>query len=272
MPKLTIAVAISLLTGFAVAALVVGGKDAEEPVAAASTIGFDQSGSVNERLQALEEAVNAERQARQLLEDELLAVYDALDVLERDDDRAEDTQTRSVAVNNSRADFRNQFGMGRADPERRLAALTEAGFSASRADWILQRESELRMESMQARYEATRAGEPLGPGINSNSLLREEIGDADYERYLAASGRPTTVGVTSVFQASPALTAGLQPGDEITHYGGERVFSVFDLTRQTMQGDAGANVVVNIVRDGTPMQVVLPRGPLGISTSRRRTR
>jgi hypothetical protein len=37
-----------------------------------------------------------------------------------------------------------------------------------------------------------------------------------------------------------------------------------------MEGSAGENVVVNIIRDGVPMQVVIPRGPLGINTGRRR--
>jgi S1-C subfamily serine protease len=64
--------------------------------------------------------------------------------------------------------------------------------------------------------------------------------------------------------------AGLLPGDEITHYDGTRIFSTFDLTRQAMQGDEGENVVVNITRDGIPMQLVIPRGPLGINTGRQR--
>jgi hypothetical protein len=42
-----------------------------------------------------------------------------------------------------------------------------------------------------------------------------------------------------------------------------------DLTRQTMEGAPGQQVVVDIVRDGQPMQVVIPRGPLGISGGRR---
>jgi hypothetical protein len=37
-----------------------------------------------------------------------------------------------------------------------------------------------------------------------------------------------------------------------------------------MEGEPGENVVVNITRDGIPMQIVLPRGPLGINIGRRR--
>jgi len=43
-----------------------------------------------------------------------------------------------------------------------------------------------------------------------------------------------------------------------------------DLTRQTMAGTAGHNIVVDIMRDGNPMQIVMPRGPVGITGGRRR--
>jgi len=270
MPKLAIAIVASLLTGFALAALVVGGSEPNERAAEPETIDFDDKAGVEGRLMALESAVSAERQARQLLEDELLALYDALDALENPDEPPERAQA-GADVREARRDFRAQFGSSRRDdPERRLTALTEAGFSVSRADWIMQRESELRMEAMQARYDAMRQGETPSRALNPDNLLRAEIGDAEYETYLQAGNRPTNVNVRSVFDASPALIAGLQSGDQITHYDGERVFSNFDLTHQTMEGNAGENVVVNIVRDGVPMQVVLPRGPLGINTARGR--
>jgi S1-C subfamily serine protease len=60
----------------------------------------------------------------------------------------------------------------------------------------------------------------------------------------------------------------LQPGDEIVRYDGTRVFNISDLNRQTMLGEPGESVVVDITRDGMPMQVVMPRGPIGVSTGR----
>ena len=100
--------------------------------------------------------------------------------------------------------------------------------------------------------------------------LRAELGDAEYERYLDASGRSTNVAVSSVIESSPAQSAGLQPGDEIVRYDGERVFSMTDLTRQTMVGEPGETVVIDIMRNGNIMQVVMPRGPVGITGGRRR--
>ena len=74
--------------------------------------------------------------------------------------------------------------------------------------------------------------------------------------------------VGSVLESSPGQRAGLQPGDQITAYGGERVFGYDDLSRRTMAATPGQPVVVDIVRDGVPMQVVIEGGPIGISNSR----
>ena len=75
--------------------------------------------------------------------------------------------------------------------------------------------------------------------------------------------------MSSVIESSPEQSAGLQPGDEIVRYDGERVFNMTDLTQRTMDGAAGQNVIVDIMRNGQPMQIVMPRGPVGISGGRR---
>jgi S1-C subfamily serine protease len=152
--------------------------------------------------------------------------------------------------------------------------LIEAGFQPGRAEYIVRRESELQMQSLQARYEAERDGTPYDyrQRDSSGSALRAELGDAEYEQYLLANGRSTNVAVSNVIESSPAQRAGLQIGDEIVRYDGYRVFSMSDLSSRTMQGDPGVSVAVDIMRDGVPMQVVLPRGPVGVSTGRRYSR
>jgi len=272
MPKIAIAIVISLLAGFAAAALML--KEAD-PIAAELS-GFDSGAAIDDRLKALEDAVSAERQARQLLEEELFILYEQLELLEGmqpGNVPAEVlAEANAAVVEAGEIRARGRAGRGN-DTDQRRVALLAAGFSPSRADWIIQRESELRMEAMQSRYEAMRSGEPTNMGydfVSPDFALRNEIGDAQYETYLQANGRSTAVGVGTVFGSSPAQMAGLLAGDEITHYDGARIFNTFDLTRQTMEGNAGESVVVNITRDGIPMQVVIPRGPLGINTSRRR--
>ena len=156
--------------------------------------------------------------------------------------------------------------------ERRQQHLVNAGFTDAEAEWILTRESELQMEALQARYDAQRAGEPasrLASRARAADTLRGELGDEGYERYLIANGQPTSIAISSVFEGSPALAAGLQPGDRITRYDGRRVFNMNEITALTMQGQAGENVVVDIMRDGVLMQVSMPRGPLGVTGGRR---
>lgn len=236
-----------------------------EPAATA----FDSSAPLAQRIAALEQAVRAEREARQLLQEEVLVLHETIESLQSaeldtavtpDDEPPPDARRSRRAVDAA------------ARRERRTQRLVDAGFTPSEADWILKRESELQMQALQARYDARRAGESIdffaGRGAAANAL-RQELGDAGYERYREAGGQPTRVAISSVFEGSPALTAGLRPGDQIVSYDGQRVFSMSDITALTMQGEPGQNVVVDITRDGIPMQVSLPRGPLGVTGGRR---
>jgi len=277
MNKTVVGVGASLLSVIAVAAWVLNEPDQkpdDEPVPNPAAY-FDATAATEERIRALEIAVSEERNARQLLEDELRVVLDELDRINSEKQQAEEERVASARDASQATGFRETFQQRREQrfsPEARTQSLLEAGFSPDRAALIVQREAELQMEALQARFQAGQTGQRQGPGgsiASASSMLRAEIGDSEYEMYLEASNRPTSVGVSSVMQASPAQSAGLQSGDRIVSYDGQRVFNVLDLNAQTMQGTPGQSVLVDIERDGIPMQIVLPRGPLGIRSSRR---
>ena len=169
------------------------------------------------------------------------------------------------------ADLRERIREGRFRGESRdlSTRLVDAGFSDAEAQRIERRLEELSVAAMEQRYEAQRSGEPqnvIDQLRDGSATLRAELGDADYERYLEATGRPTRVGVTTVLSSSAAETSGMQPGDQIVAYGGERVFDVRELNQVLLEGEPGEPVVVDIERDGQPIQLVIPRGPLGISS------
>ena len=107
------------------------------------------------------------------------------------------------------------------------------------------------MQTIQAQYQRRR-GETVDPALlgGSQQTLRQELGDADYERYLTALGRPTKVGVFNVIASSPAEQAGLRAGDEILSYGGTRVFDMSELNDLTVEGTPGQPVVLEVQRDG----------------------
>jgi hypothetical protein len=270
--KVLFAVAVSLAVGFAAASWIDGDAGTRSTVYAsepAEPPAFDRSLPLEDRIRALEQAVNDERYARQLLQEEILFLTGRLEDVAAGGPRRPEAGIPAEAVARSE-EGRPQRVSRR--PEDRARQLEQAGFTAGEAEWIARRESELTMAALQARYDAGQSGD-AGAWWQSRGdigeTLRAELGESGYERYLEANGRSTSVTVGTVIESSPAERAGLMPGDRITRYGGERIFGMSDLTRQTMEGAPGQQVVVDILRDGQPMQVVIPRGPLGISGGRR---
>lgn len=156
----------------------------------------------------------------------------------------------------------NRF-RGPATAEQQVERLVAAGFSPDRAAWIQRRSAELTLDVMQAQYEARRGGQPLAPGASQESRLRTELGDAEYEQYLNALGRSTSVGVFNVLPGSAGERAGLRAGDQIVSYAGQRVFDIRDMNELTFQGSAGESVIIDVIRDGQRLQLVVPRGPIG---------
>ncbi len=275
MKKIIVIIIVSFVAAFAAASWLytdasVSSVDSPQVVTA-----FDSGLSVEKRIAALELAVSDERQARQWLQEEVMYLTSELELLSGGNDPEPEPQSDidveepSVDSRSARReDYRRRYS-----EEGRIEALIEAGFLPSQASLIVRREAELQMEALRVRYDAERNGDPVDYYRSRNAgndALREELGDADYERYLEANNRSTSISISSVIDSSPAQAAGLQPGDEIVRYDGERVFSMTDLTQQAIDGVPGQNIAVDIVRDGVPMQVVMPRGPIGISGGRRR--
>jgi C-terminal processing protease CtpA/Prc len=272
-------VVAGLVAGFALAFWVLPGA----PTAASDLTGSNiapavpanGAGASSARLASLEEALAAEVEQRAALEARMSEL--AVEIEELRANAARSSDTRSAAPGRTLDDAerealreraRNAGAPSAADMERRqVERLVAAGFAPDRAEWINRRMQELRVEQMQAQYEATREGRPVGPAmqLGTDAALRKEIGDAEYERYREALNRPTNVDVLQVLASSPAERVGLKPGDQIVAYNGTRVFDVAELNALTFQGNPGESVVVEIRRNGQPLQLVVPRGPLGVT-------
>ncbi len=275
MNRMAIAVAVSLLAGFAVGAWIVGEEPAATEPEAQTATGFlgSEAGS-EERLQRLEQIIAEERDARIALEDTIAMLFEELERIEGAGDQAATARRaeRELArtARSSESGERGSLDWVRNYQERRVTRLIEGGFSEDEARRILQQESEASFKAMKAVWEAQRNGENidfLGLSSNPQSILRTEMGDDDYARYLEVQGQPTAVRISQVLSGSPGNDAGLQPGDQLVSYDGRRLFDVGDLRRQTMQGEPGQDVVIEIDRDGVRMQLTVPRGPIGITGS-----
>ena len=240
---------------------------AAAPVARSSSA---DAGLSEARLAALEDAFAAEVDQRVALEARVAELTAELEALGENPARGPRMGAAAAgggpdpAVIEQRARVRREAGLSQEERERRaVERLIAAGFAPDRAEWLNRRTQELRMEAMQAQYEARREGRPPPTDVEANAL-RTELGDQDYERYLTAMGRSTTVAVMGVLASSPAERVGLREGDEIVAYDGKRVFDAQELNELTLGGTTGESVVVEVRRDGQALQLVLPRGPIGV--------
>ncbi len=276
MRTLIAAIAVSLIAGLALGTWMAGeGNSGADVDPSRETGGIASLQALEERLLSLEQVIAEEREARLNLEYRLqdLVIDRGSAAVERPTaaPEADDVADRRPPQRRSR-DF---VSMIRNYEERRLSNLTANGFSEDEARRVMRMESEAEFRAMRAAWEAQRNGEPIDPfssAGNQQALLRAELGEADYERYLAAQGQPTSIQVTRVLDGSPGSDAGLLPGDRIVSYAGERVYNVSDLRSLTLQGSPGEDVVIEIERDGMRMQLGLQRGPVGISGAGARLR
>jgi S1-C subfamily serine protease len=160
-----------------------------------------------------------------------------------------------------------------ATAEDRRAVLTGAGVAEDLAADIVWREAQYELDRLELRDLAIREGwfrsdryrEELARVEREKPDLRAEIGDDAFDRYLFGAGEDNRVRISSVIAGSSAETVGLNPGDLIERYDGNRVFSFTELREATTGGDRGELVPVEIRRaDGRRDQLWLPRGPLGV--------
>jgi len=150
--------------------------------------------------------------------------------------------------------------------------LVAAGVDPGQATAILRRQNRLEMQRLELRDQASREGwldserffEALRELEGDIGDLREEVGDDAYDRFLYLTDQPNRVVIASVIDESPAQVAGIEAGDRVLDYADSRIFAWSDLRNATRAGDRGEYVRMRIQRDGETLELLLPRGPLGV--------
>jgi hypothetical protein len=236
--------------------------------------------TTTQRLDALEEELATETRRRREIEAELALLSERIAPPAPIDHPANADSANSLEDSSATAEETPLAEARPSPPVRRrppfeldddelVERFIAAGLTPERAHWIVARSQELRMQALQEQYDAAREGRPFDPGaIVPTNTLREELGDTDYERYLQALDRPTSVYVRDVLASSPGARAGLKPGDQVVSFGGERVFDMSDINRLVLEGQPGQVVAVDVIRDGQLVQLYVPRGPIGITGGR----
>jgi len=276
------AIILSLAAGFAAGAMLTGPDRPDAGTAAAGGAAgqFDADAPAAARIAALERAVAEEREARLLLEEQMQGLYDAFDRIDGpaletllsqlQQNRRGESQAAQIVQADNAPRPENMRRRMRDFEDLRKRRLVDGGFTDAQAAGILQLEDDIRMEALQQEYEARRNGDEWNAWEQIASYqdrIRDRLGDDDYARYLEAHGMTASVTVQNVIGSSPASRAGLQPGDRIVSYGGERVFGMQELRNMAFDGAPGEDVIVEVERDGQRLQLVLPRGPMGITGS-----
>jgi C-terminal processing protease CtpA/Prc len=227
---------------------------------------------LEQRLARLEARVAQEAGERQRLQERLDSAVTQLAARAGGDDSAAARAhpgAPSAAAESSAKDAANAVDSSKSAVERALAA---AGVDPLTAADIKSRQDARELAELNLRNQATRENWLDSPrfaealaGIDAErTSIRDEIGDAAYDRYLFALGQPNRIRVDDVLAQSPAAEAGLQPGDLIVSYGDTRLFAPDELVAETRGGTAGEAVQLEIIRGGEHLQVEVPRGPLGL--------
>lgn len=150
-----------------------------------------------------------------------------------------------------------------------IQRLVEEGIDERDATEIVRLSEEYEMQWLQARYQARQSGQPANGNLRAElaQRFRENLGEENYEKYLRSVGQTTSVVIRNVLESSPAQSAGLQSGDEIISYDGRRVYNILELNQLTQLSSETGSVRVELIRNGLPVTVILPQGPIGITAS-----
>ena len=152
--------------------------------------------------------------------------------------------------------------------------LTEAGFEEEELLQLKQVQNKFRMERLELRDRASREGwlnsaefTSANRNLARQNRVRQTLGDERYDLYLYTGEENNRVQIGEVIDGSAAQQAGILPGDVIRSYADSRVFQLFELRQLTTSGQRDELVNLSILREGEELQLVLPRGPLGVTVS-----
>ena len=261
---------IALAVGVAVGALTLGETktDAAASAGAGPQARAGADSDYARIIDGLSATLELEVAERQRLEDEVQALQSELAQIRGElAELSAPGVTGPVASRSSAADEIDP------EPDAAMMPFLEAGFDPERAQYVKELQDELALQRLYVRDQAEREGWLRTPryrdamqALNEREAsFAQDLGDDDYERYLYAIGRPNRVLVGDVLANGPAQQAGIQVGDAILSYGGERIFDAGTLVNATRTGTAGMSTGLEIERDGQTQLVYVPRGPLGIN-------
>ncbi|SDZ88102.1 PDZ domain-containing protein [Microbulbifer marinus] len=241
----------------------------------------NDNGNLEDRIRKLETSLEDANQ----IQSQLLEVVEELRArLERyaPTQSAEDIRTAALTSSPERHGTEHADRPSRRDRysghrDHQLQRLIDAGINPDRAEFILDKQERFQYEHMQLSYqyrhvkdkssaEAERLRRQLDRYSHPRKYFEHELGEQEFELYLEANGGRQEMRIDRVVSDTPASGAGLQAGDKIISYNGERVFHMGDLRTQVYKVAPGKTVAIEVQREGSSSREVIyvPSGPLGI--------
>lgn len=103
------------------------------------------------------------------------------------------------------------------------------------------------------------AGTQRSPWLGWSVMSRTEIAAVrGLKEFKAMAKPPHGILIENVFTPSPAATAGVRPGDFLTHFAGVEIHGPVDFQRQLYLNGVGRTVTVTMWREGTSKTLELP--------------
>ena len=97
------------------------------------------------------------------------------------------------------------------------------------------------------------------------SARPDEIGDEAYDAYLFAAGENNRIQIESIIDGSAAQLAGIELGDVVVSYADATIYHTRELQNATRDGLRSESISVVVLRSGQHINLVIPRGPLGVT-------
>jgi hypothetical protein len=218
-------------------------------------------------IQQLQVALQQERNARLDLAKQIKKLQQQIDAVSLGGKSSEATSanTKTIADEADPPDSEQQTWFND-------QVMLDAGLNRAEVSQLHTKYEEIEMQKLYLRDRAVREGwrgtprymEQFNKLEQQFDAMRGQIGDNAYDAMLFATGQPNRVVVQDVLENSPAKQAGIQSDDMIIRYGDTRIFNWTELRSATQTGTPEEIVTVDLIRDGHPVQVYVPRGPLGI--------
>ena len=157
-------------------------------------------------------------------------------------------------------------------PKIEVESFVSAGFEYPQAVEMKRRLDQFELDRLNLQHRANQEG-----WINSERYIeeqtrlneratsfRDEFDEADYDRYLYATGQANRVKINSIMEGSTAQQVGLNAGDMIMRYNGKRIFNWSELRTAIFNDTTEPLVPVVIDRNGKAIEIFVPQGPLGV--------